>query len=65
MRCPECGQARRFTEVLTHCTVTRVVNGDGEHVETLDWEPTGDTARTYYCPQCGARFDECEADFDD
>jgi hypothetical protein len=47
--------------VLTHCTVTRVVNGDGEHVEKLDWEPTGDTVRTYYCP-CGARFSEEDLD---
>jgi hypothetical protein len=61
VRCPECGQSEAFTEVLTHCTVTRVVNGDGEHVETLDWEPTGDTVRTYYCP-CGARFSEGDLD---
>lgn len=62
--CLKCGQTEGFVEVLTHCTVTRRVDAELNHVETLNWEATGDTVRTYYC-DCGAMWLEWELDDDE
>lgn len=54
-QCPKCGQEEGFVEELTHCTVVRRVDGELNHVKTINWEPTGDTFSVYYC-DCGARL---------
>ncbi|MEW5933484.1 MAG: hypothetical protein AB1816_07875 [Bacillota bacterium] len=54
--CPKCGQDDLgFTEVLTHCVVTRTVDNDLDHVETEDWDITDNTASEYVCPCCRFR----------
>jgi ribosomal protein S14 len=60
MRCPKCGQATGFIEKLTRCVVFRRVDAGLQHVETLDWEPTNDTASIYRCVECGAWLSERE-----
>lgn len=63
--CPKCGQTEGFIETLTHCTVVRRVDAELSHVETLDWEATGETVRMYHCVNCGARWLEWELDNDE
>lgn len=60
--CPKCGNSKGFIEVLTHCIVTRLTDTNLTHIETIDWEPTGDTFSTYECVRCGVKFykDELE-----
>lgn len=58
--CPKCGQTEGFIKTLTHCTVTSRVDAELNHVETLSWEATGETVRTYRCVNCSARWLEWE-----
>ncbi|MEW6046920.1 MAG: hypothetical protein AB1609_10620 [Bacillota bacterium] len=54
--CPKCGQCDLgFTEILTHCMVTRTVDNELQHVGTEDWERTGNTTSEYICPLCRFR----------
>lgn len=53
--CPKCSHDR-FVEEIDHCMVARLVDGNLKPVKVFGIEPTGDSAITYECVACGARW---------